>query len=378
MADDGPRLRVLLTVHHDLVTGTGAAGSTLSLAEELERRGHRVDVVGLGLLAHRRGATLDALAFPHAAARLVRRRLARDHVDVVDASSGDLAYLAGRDVQAAAGAVLTRSHGLEHLNAARRREGARRGELRLRRRFAVYHGGLRLWEVTRSLRVADGVLLLNDAEAAFAVTELGIEGDRVHRTSELLRALPAAATPAERRDVLVLSPATWRKGADVAVRVLDTVLRAAPTATASWHGLEEPDAIAAQLGCDVRERVTLGGPFDVATLSTLLAAHRVLLFPSRAEGLGMTVLEALTAGVAVVSSDVPGPHDILDGEAGGVLVPDGHVVGMATAVQRLLADDAWRAAIAERGRARAAAYRTVPVVDRLEATYRDVLARKRA
>jgi glycosyltransferase involved in cell wall biosynthesis len=373
--DDRP-LRVLLIVHHDLVRGTGAAGSTIALGGELERRGHRVEVVGLGLLAHRRGATLDALAFPHAVARLLRQRLGREDLDVVDASTGDLAYLAVRRARAASTAVFTRSHGLEHLNAQRRREGARQGELALRRRYAVYHGGVRLREVGRSLRVADGVLLLNDAEAAYAQSTLGVPADRVHRTSELLRELPAPEATTERRDVLVLSPDTWRKGADVAVRVLDAVLRGSPNATASWHGLSDPTGVRAQLGCDVRDRVALGGPFDDVTLATLLAAHRVLLFASRAEGLGMTVLEALTAGVPVVSSDVPGPHDILAGGAGGILVPDGHVEGMAAAVRRLCGDEAWRAELAERGRARATTYQMGPVVDRLELTYRAVLALK--
>jgi glycosyltransferase involved in cell wall biosynthesis len=369
-------LHVLLIVHHDLVTGTGAAGSTIALAGELDRRGHTVEVVGLGLLSHRRGATLDAVAFPHAVARLVHRRLARGDLDVIDASTGDLAYLTARRSRAARTAVLTRSHGLEHLNARRRREGAHRGELRLRRRYAVYHGGLRLWEVARSLRVSDGILLLNDAEAEYAESNLGIPSPRVHRTSELLRELPPPAAPTELRDVLVLSPDSWRKGADLAVRVLDAVLRGSPTTTASWHGLEDPAAVRAQLGRDVRGRVVVGGPFDDATLATLLAAHRVFLFPSRAEGLGMTVLEALTAGVPVVSSDVPGPHDILAGGAGGVLVPDGHVEGMATAVRRLCENPRWRADLATRGRARAAAYQMTPVVDRLEATYRAVLALK--
>jgi len=377
MGDVTDRLRVLLVVHHDLVEGTGAAGSTLSLAEELERRGHRVELMGLDLLAHRHGAALDALAFPHAVARVVGRRLTGDQLDVLDASTGDLAYVGRGHVRTARAAVFTRSHGLEHLNAARRREGARRGELRLRRRYGVYHGGLRLWEVARSLRAADAVLLLNDAEAAFAASRLGVPEARIRRTSELLRDLPPAVPPTEHRDVLVLSPASWRKGGDVAVRVLDTVLRAVPGATASWHGLEDSAAIGAQLGYDVRDRVALGDGFDAAALSALLAGHRVLLFPSRAEGLGMTVLEALSAGVPVVSSDVPGPHDILAGGEGGVLVPDGHVVGMATAIQRLLADEAWRSALVARGRTRAAAFRTAPVVDRLEATYREVLALKR-
>jgi glycosyltransferase involved in cell wall biosynthesis len=378
MQSDGLELRVLLTVHHDLVTGTGAAGSTLALCEELRGRGHRVEVVGLELVGRRRGAVIDALLYPRVVARLVGARLARGDLDVVDASTGDLAYLAADRVRRAPAAVLTRSHGLEHLNAARRREGARTGELRLRRRFSVYHGGLRLWEVARSLRAADGVLLLNDAEAAYATSRLGVPAARIHRTAELLRALPAPGPVTERRDVLVLSPASWRKGADVAVRVLDAVLRADPDRTASWHGLADTAAVCGQLDRDVRSRVALGGSFDAMALATMLASHRVLLFPSRAEGLGMTVLEALTAGVPVVASDVPGPHDILAGGAGGVLVPDGHVEGMATALRRLLVDQDWRTELAERGRERAASYRTSTVVEHLESTYRAVLELKRA
>jgi glycosyltransferase involved in cell wall biosynthesis len=219
------------------------------------------------------------------------------------------------------------------------------------------------------------VLALNDAEAGYLTAHLGVPPSRVHRTSELLRDLPVADPPATQRDVLVLTPVTWRKGADVAVRVLDTVLRTEPGATASWHGVDEPGALAARLGRDVVERVTIGGPFDTAALVSLLAGHRVLLFPSRAEGEGMTVLEALTVGTPVVAADVPGPRDLLAGGA-GVLVPDGHVEGMATAVRALLADGARRRALAERGAARAAAYRTDPVVDELEATYRAVLAAK--
>jgi glycosyltransferase involved in cell wall biosynthesis len=373
-ADAAP-LSVLLTVHHDLVGGTGAAGSTLAIADGLTRRGHRVEVVGLELLRRRRGATADALAFPHAVAGLARSRLARGDLDVLDASTGDLAYVAAADVRAAHTAVFTRSHGLEHLNARRRREGARRGELRLRRRFAVYHGGLRLREVARSLRRADGVLLLNDAEAAYATSALGVEVARVHRTSELLRSLPPPAPCDEVRDLLVLGPDAWRKGADVAVRVLDAVLRARPASTASWHGLDDPGAVARQLGADVRSRITLGGRYDATGLSSLLRCHRVLLFASRAEGLGMTVLEAMTAGLAVVATDVPGPRDLLGGGA-GLLEPDGHVEGLAAGVRRLLDDDGARGTIAAAGRERAEAYATDAVLARLEEAYRGVRALK--
>lgn len=368
-------LRIVLTVHHDLSEPGGAAGSTLSLADELSGRGHHVDVVGLGLLRRRRGGTLDAIAFPHAASRHVAARLRRADVDVVDASSGDLAYLSSRQVRAATAAVFTRSHGLEHLAVARRRQGARDGELVLRRRFAAYHGGLRLFEVARSFRSADGALLLNDAELAYATGPLRVPAARAWTTSPIAAPPPVPAAPPAARDVLVLGPMTWRKGGDVAVAALDALARADSELTASWHGLDDVDATRHALGRDVAHRVELGGPFDREQLGCLLASHRVLLFASRFEGMPLTLLEAGGAGLATVGTDVPGVRDLLGGGA-GLLVPDGHVEGLVGGVRRLLRDDALRTACASAARDRAATRATASVVDDLVTSYRTVVAVK--
>jgi glycosyltransferase involved in cell wall biosynthesis len=341
-SDADRRLRILLVVHHELVEGSGAAGTTLALAEALEQRGHRVEVVGFGLLASRRGAMLDAVRFPHAVARIVHERLVRGDVDVIDASSGDLAYVRHARVRASRCAVLTRSHGLEPLAIARRRQGARDGELRLRWRYWLYHGGARRLEVTRSLRVADRVLVLNDAEARYVESSLHLPASRVARTTPLVVPLQRAAPTQPVRDVLVLGPASWRKGGDVVVRVLESLLRGDPALTASWHGLDDPEATRRELGDDVGDRVSCVGRYARDELAGLLSAHRVLLSASRSEGLPVTLLEALSVGVPVVAVDVPGVADLL-GSGAGVLVPDGHVEGLVGALRQMLGDEAARA-----------------------------------
>ncbi|HUD70040.1 MAG TPA: glycosyltransferase family 4 protein [Acidimicrobiales bacterium] len=375
MADEG--LSVLLTVHHSLEQGTGAAGTTLALAAELQDRGHRVEVLGFDDLARRRGTTVDSIAFPHHVARIVRRRLDRADVDVIDASSGDLAYVSASRVRAASTAVFTRSHGLEHLASERRRSAARAGELDLRWRYSLYHGGIRLREVAHSFAVADGALLLNDAEVRFAERSLGVASDRVWRTSPVLDGAVQRLPRAPSRDVLVLGAASWRKGGDVAIRVLESLLRADSATTVSWHGLEDPAHVAAGLADDLGDRATLGGPYSREALAELLAGHRVLLFASRSEGLPVTLLEALRSGIAIVGSDVPGVSDLL-GSGAGVVVPDGHVEGMAGAVRMLLADGPARSACEAYGADVAAAHSPQVVVDALLGAYRTVLVAKRA
>jgi len=369
-------LRVLLTVHHDLVHGAGAPGSTLALAEELERRGHVVEIVGFGLLRHRRTPTLDSVAFPHAVSRLVERRFEAGGIDVVDASTGDLGFLNIRRVRASGVAVFTRSHGLEQLADAVRRRGAASGNLALRRRYAVYHGGWRLREVARSLRNADGVFVLNTEEERFVVEQLGVAPERVWKTSPVVDEAIPVLPRAEERDILILGPDTWRKGADTASAAMYDALTELPGATATWRGVDDPSATAASIPADVRSRVEVAGAYGPKELASLLASHRVLLVASRFEGLPVTLLEAVRAGIVPVASDVPGVRDVLEGGA-GLLVGGDDPRGLARGAVDLLADEAARDRCRLAGAAVTAVRSSGPVVDGVVAAYRTMLSVKR-
>lgn len=71
------------------------------------------------------------------------------------------------------------------------------------------------------------------------------------------------------------------------------------------------------------------------------------------DALPTVLLEALAAGVPVVSTAVGGVEEIVDGGAAGVLVPENDATALAAALRRVLADDHARARLATAGRARA-------------------------
>jgi len=80
----------------------------------------------------------------------------------------------------------------------------------------------------------------------------------------------------------------------------------------------------------------------------------VLALPSRypPEGQPITLLEAMSAGLAVIGSDHSGiPHTVLDGEQ-GLIVPKGDVEALAAAIERLRADPSLVAELGAAGRAR--------------------------
>jgi glycosyltransferase involved in cell wall biosynthesis len=107
-------------------------------------------------------------------------------------------------------------------------------------------------------------------------------------------------------------------------------------------GAEELRARAGEL--DVHDRLVLPGYLDDARLEGLWSAAACAAFPTRAEGFGLPVLEAMQRGVPVACSDIPVLREVA-GEAAHYFRPD-DPAGAAAAVLAAIGD---RGA-AERGR----------------------------
>ena len=75
----------------------------------------------------------------------------------------------------------------------------------------------------------------------------------------------------------------------------------------------------------------------------------LFVLPSLWEGLPYALLEAMAAGVPVVSTDVDGVREVISDGTEGALVPSGNSRALAAAVIELVADDARRARLGARG-----------------------------
>lgn len=106
----------------------------------------------------------------------------------------------------------------------------------------------------------------------------------------------------------------------------------------------------------------------------LLAQAQIFVLTSRWEGLPLTVLEAMRAGLPVVASDVGGVSEaVADGE-NGCLVPRGDVQALSTTLRRLLTDPKLRAVMGSESRKRYEAHFTVKrMLEKTFTCYQDVL-----
>ncbi len=170
--------------------------------------------------------------------------------------------------------------------------------------------------------------------------------------------------------LLSLATLEPRKGLDVLIRAL--ALPAAPplplllVGQPGW-GAVDPAAFAEQAGLPADRVRTLGRLSD-ADLAVVLERAAVLVAPSRAEGFGLPVLEAMAAGTAVISSDVPALVEV--GRGATELTPVGDTGALAEALARVTGDRALRLSLEERGRRRAADYSWTATAQRMWDLYR--------
>ena len=113
--------------------------------------------------------------------------------------------------------------------------------------------------------------------------------------------------------------------------------------------LVTPEPVEEEPGIRVFSDFTPGDPRLVA----MLARSALFALPSEIDKSPYSVLEAMFAGLAVVSTPVGGiPEMVLDGET-GILVPPGDDVAIADAIERILGDDELRMRMGQAARTRA-------------------------
>jgi glycosyltransferase involved in cell wall biosynthesis len=138
----------------------------------------------------------------------------------------------------------------------------------------------------------------------------------------------------------------------------------------SRHMDEVVRPLAHALGLDAR--VDFPGRVEASELHGLLACSLALVFPSRYEGFGLPVLEAMQVGCPVISSPVCSLPEVA-GEAADYAGPD-DLPGLVAAMDRLVSDAPRRMRMIGAGRLRAAEFTWEKAAEQTISVYRRSLA----
>lgn len=184
----------------------------------------------------------------------------------------------------------------------------------------------------------------------------------------------APVEPTPRRGSGMLLGAAGRfvpqKGFDVLLRALAELPQASLLLVGDGPERPHLEQLIDELG--LGDRVELTGWLPDA--ARLLATVDAVVVPSRAEPFGLVALEAMSAGVPVVASDVDGLAEVVTDGVTGLLVPSGDPRRLAEAIARVLVDRDLSRALGERGREVAAArFSRERMTDAFADLYRAVL-----
>lgn len=179
--------------------------------------------------------------------------------------------------------------------------------------------------------------------------------------------------------LLFVGQITPRKGYDLAVRALPTILAQYPTATLLVvSGLNQAQRsellqLAQQLG--VERHIEMLGFLPDAELVNLFRASDTLLFPTRYEGFGLPLLEAMAAECPIVTTDIPVVREIVTDQQNGLLVAPNDAVALAKATLQLLDTPALRQKLIAGGQATLRTrFAEATLAPQIEQFYRDVVA----
>jgi len=148
-----------------------------------------------------------------------------------------------------------------------------------------------------------------------------------------------------------------RKGVDVLLRAFARLRAARPDASLTLLGDGDERAALEALARSLRiaDAVVFLGAADEAEKRSQLAQADVLCAPARhGESFGLVLVEAMAAGVPVVSADNAGYRTVLTGAGAAGLAPAGDAAALADRLAAVLGDDALRARLSGWGRDAAA------------------------
>lgn len=118
----------------------------------------------------------------------------------------------------------------------------------------------------------------------------------------------------------------------------------------------------------------LGWRDDIWDIMPLLD---IFVLPSRNEGMGRVVVEAMAAGKPVIGSNVGGIPDLIEHSVNGLLFPSEDSAALAEAIRFLIQNPEKARAMGIEGQQRSKAYSTEAMIKKLDRLYSELIRKKK-
>ncbi len=219
------------------------------------------------------------------------------------------------------------------------------------------------WITRWLIRRMDAIIATSDISASFlkraaTVIPHGVDTDTYAPPADRAAAFAEAKLPG-RYAIGCFGRVRAQKGTDVFVDAMCRLLPRYPDFTAVIVGAiaTEQTPFANDLKKRIEtaglpSRIVMTGELPIEQVPRWYQRLTIYAFTSRNEGFGLTLIEAMSAGAALVASRAGAAELVVEDGVTGVLTPPGDVDALVAALEPLLADPASCTAMGVRARAR--------------------------
>jgi glycosyltransferase-like protein len=241
----------------------------------------------------------------------------------------------------------------------------------------------------------DALLVVSEVWRRELRTEFGVDAQVVHNGVDAARFGPIAPRlrdelrarvgAAERFLFLAVGGVEPRKGSvhlfEALARLHEQMVPTPVLAVIGGHSFQDyqryqDDALArlGRLGLTLGRDVVLLGTVPDSEMAAWYRAADALAFPSVKEGFGLAVLEAMSADLPVVTSDLPVFREYLVPDRDALMAPVGDIPALTDALHAVATDAPLRNRLAAAGRTVAARYSWPRCAEEHRAVYSGLLA----
>jgi D-inositol-3-phosphate glycosyltransferase len=232
------------------------------------------------------------------------------------------------------------------------------------------------------LRMIDSAIALSNHERQLLI-QLGIRPERITVLPNALN-LSHFRMPNQsdrlmfaRPIILFIGQLVYRKGFDILARAMPAVVQRFPQASfvcVSHNQQEAPTLRKLVEQGHVADHLHLLGNVDEDQKIRLLNGADVVVAPSRYEGFGIPIIEAMAAARPIITTDIPAGNELVRHEENGLLVPYADHSALAEAIIRIVSDTRLAERLGTRGRQIVAqCYSAERLAENLEQSYRAMI-----
>src|ERR1700710_2126614 len=219
------------------------------------------------------------------------------------------------------------------------------------------------WLTRGLIRRLDAIIATSELSASYlkrkaTVVPHGVDTDRYAPSADRAAAFAETKLPG-RYAIGCFGRVRAQKGTDVFVEAMCQLLPRYPDFTAVIVGAVavEQTAFANDLkkrieAAGLQSRIVITGELSIEEVQRWYQRLTIYAFTSRNEGFGLTLIEAMATGAALVAARAGAAEFVVEDGVTGVLTPPGDADALAAALEPLMQEPASATAMGKRARAR--------------------------